>query len=515
MRTTSRRLIPVLAALAGVVATVQIAPAEADSRTQRNANTAQASEQKQEGDNNETKNADGLQNESREDSVSDVDVSRSNDSEDRRDSLPRGLAKSSALDLTAEQIAASPRSIATVTKGLKARVVSATKTSASVDMMALWPNDTDPKWLIACNEADPAGSGVERINIATGAVESIVNNGGATGMRSCDGVRRTPWGTVLVSEEAGGGAQGGRVYEIINPLDITGVTLTRATGTFTGGTNPQNIVPRPALGRLSFEGFAVYENGVTYYGDESRPGAGTIGGAYYKFVPTTLRVKGAPAITNLNDSPFADGSIFGMQLAGQGQAYGKGKWIAVPAAPDADLRAQATALKLTGYYRPEDGDIDRKAEANGQVRFCYANTGNEAADYFGEVICITDGSIDGAALQTSVPRVNLFVNGTKNLAMPDNVANQPGTGNWVIHEDADTTYQGSGLGNHNNDLWMCAEDGADDDELADGCARIATLNDLDAERTGGIFDASGKRFFVSVQHPKTNHAVVMEITFKD
>ena len=41
--------------------------------------------------------------------------------------------------------------------------------------------------------------------------------------------------------------------------------------------------------------------------------------------------------------------------------------------------------------------------------------------------------------------------------------------------------------------------------------RIATLNDLTAEWTGGIFDASGTRFFVSVQHNVTGHGVVLEI----
>jgi len=30
--------------------------------------------------------------------------------------------------------------------------------------------------------------------------------------------------------------------------------------------------------------------------------------------------------------------------------------------------------------------------------------------------------------------------------------------------------------------------------LSDGCIRIATLNDLEAEWTGGVFDASGKHF---------------------
>ncbi len=323
--------------------------------------------------------------------------------------LPRGLASSSAVDLTKEQIAANPRSIGRFTKGFSARVVSASATSAAVDMMALWPNAAKPEWLIACNEDGPTGSGVERINIATGAVQSIVNNGG---MKSCDGVRATPWGTVLVSEEAGGGPAGGRVYEILDPLTITGVSLDRATGVFSGGTNSKNIVPRPAMGRLSFEGFALYQNGVTYYGDELRPGTGgegNIGGSYFKFVPTKLWTKGASAITKLEDSPFVAGSIYGLQMSspGHGQSYGFGKWIAIPASADPDLRAQAAALKLAGFYRPEDGDIDRGAEANGLVRFCYAHTGNESADYFGEVICLTDGPIDGADKPTSKPSMSL------------------------------------------------------------------------------------------------------------
>ena len=42
--------------------------------------------------------------------------------------------------------------------------------------------------------------------------------------------------------------------------------------------------------------------------------------------------------------------------------------------------------------------------------------------------------------------------------------------------------------------------------------RIGTLNDLNAEWTGGIFDASGDRFFVSIQHNVTGHGVIFEIT---
>jgi secreted PhoX family phosphatase len=93
--------------------------------------------------------------------------------------------------------------------------------------------------------------------------------------------------------------------------------------------------------------------------------------------------------------------------------------------------------------------------------------------------------------------------------MPDNMAYQPGRGNWVLHEDGD----GAELATpRNNDLWDCLPDGGDADLLSDGCVRIATLNDLTAEWTGGIFDATGTRFFVSVQHNISGTGVVLEIT---
>jgi hypothetical protein len=52
------------------------------------------------------------------------------------------------------------------------------------------------------------------------------------------------------------------------------VTLDRATGSFSGGSGATNLAAGPALGRLSFEGLAIYPNGVTCYGDENRPAQG-------------------------------------------------------------------------------------------------------------------------------------------------------------------------------------------------------------------------------------------------
>lgn len=42
--------------------------------------------------------------------------------------------------------------------------------------------------------------------------------------------------------------------------------------------------------------------------------------------------------------------------------------------------------------------------------------------------------------------------------------------------------------------------------------RVATFNDLNAESTGGIFDATGTSSLVSVQHNGTDRGVILEIT---
>ena len=255
-----------------------------------------------------------------------------------------------------------------------------------------------------------------------------------------------------------------------------------------------------------------------YYGDENRPSQGTAGGAYFKFVPDVPWAGGQP-ITNLNDSPLVSGEVFGLRLGkrsgntdyGQGSNTGLGTWIEIANADDADLRAAAASNKLTGYYRPEDADIDLKSLKKGNVRLCANNTGNEENDKnWGETICLTDGTVAEATAGTATPEVQLFAVGTSQFAMMDNIAYQPGRGNWVIHEDGDAP--GFAENPHNNDLWACLEDGSDVDTLSDGCVRIATLNDLSAEWTGGLFNAWGRRFFVSVQHNVTGHGVILEVT---
>src|SRR5262249_39857235 len=155
-------------------------------------------------------------------------------------------------------------------------------------------------------------------------------------------------------------------------------------------------------------------------------------------------------------SPLTQGTLWGMRIGrnsgntdfGQGNEFGRGVWVEMPASTDAaptNLRSAALTLKLTSYYRPEDMDLDREAIAAGNVRFCGTNTGQDiegSDNHFGEVYCITDGTIAEAGSITrtpqtvgttiyslntaSVPEYQPLVIGNLQFAMMDNIAYQPG-----------------------------------------------------------------------------------------
>jgi len=409
---------------------------------------------------------------------------------------------SSTASVGATDANADPTSLVTLAEGLRAHVVSAVPNlAANIDQIVLWPNDQNPTHLIAANEEGTAQPGLQRIRLSDGLAETILS-----GTSSGDPVRRTAWGTILLGEENGAD---GWLIEIANPLTTTGVTFNRTTGV---SSDPAHVVARPAPGRLSYEGIALYSSGVMYYADENRPLNGTPGGAYFKFIPAAPW-NGQQGIAN---SPLAAGTIYGLRLGkrsnntdyGQASETGLGTWVLVGSAPNINLRAAAANLKLTGYYRPEDFEIDPVALGEGKVRFCANNTGNESQNQnWGQTICVTDGTTAQALANTAVPSVQFFVLGSADFAMMDNIAYQPGLGNWVINEDGDGPEVG-----RNNDIWSCLPDGDDADDQSDGCVKVVTLNDLTAESTGGVFDKSGTHYYVSIQHNITGHGVVLDIT---
>ena len=419
------------------------------------------------------------------------------------------VAASSTADLTGPQALANPAALVTLAKGLDVHVLAAgaaDDVGSDLDQMVLWP-PSNPTHIIGINEEGPGDPGLQKIDLKAGEATTI-----ASGTDSGDPVRATPWGTIVFGEESG---DDGAMYELIDPLSVDGATINRTTG----ASSSPKIRRLSALGFTSFEGLAILPNGVTYYGNELSANGGAAAGAYFKFVPGTPW-GGGSAITSLDQSPYASGSIFALRVGttgnppsgnyGQGFQYGRGVWRGPIAGNGAALQPLAVGVQATGFYRPEDIDIDAKALASGSVRFCGNNTGRDSARYWGETICITDGTLAASASRSTIPEVQLLVQGSPELNMPDNIAYQPGRGNWIVHEDGSTTSAQGGA--RNNDLWSCLDDGADDDTLSDGCVRIGTINDFDAEWTGGFFDPSGTHFYVSIQHNSSGFGTILDVT---
>ncbi len=371
----------------------------------------------------------------------------------------------------------------------------------AADMFAFWPNDLNPTHLIFCIEGGrqdlgtflPGGlikkfnPSVQSVKISDGSVQTILR-----GMTACDGIRRTPWQTILVTEERSDGG----AYEIISPLNQTNHTITdRAFGTIVdeNGLPSTTIVKRNALPTMAWEGLAVLNSGVVIAGDELRPGspADVDGGALFKFVPAAPRTTEGP-ISSLVESPLAAGNVYALRMScttgvqyGQGCEIGSGAWIAVGAAT---ARADADRLGATGYYRPEDLEQDEEYRGEG-VRFCWTNTGESDIANYGEVLCGVDRAPLVADPNQQTVTANRFVEGDADLNQPDNFAFQPKTGNHYVIED-----------NPNGDVFACLPDGADRDIKTDGCVKILSVKDTSAEPTGFKFSADGRTAYLAIQH---------------
>lgn len=387
--------------------------------------------------------------------------------------------------------------------GLKAEFL--TREAASdVDMLAFYPVEA-PTHLIACIEGDAEeiapgkmNPAVQAISLADGKVTTLVR-----GTSSCDGIRATAWGTVLFTEEDDRGG----AYEILNPLGITeAVTITDRE---TGKTTDEAMVRRwLSMPTMAWEGIAVLADGTVYGGDELRPGtdaADADGGAMFKFIPATPHAGGM--IESLDASPFAAGKTYAMRVGcqkdkvqfGQGCEVGVADWVEVD---PFKARGEADAKGATGFYRPEDLHQDMDYTGEG-VRFCWADTGNEGARNYAEVMCAVDypanvpvADAEGKIAFTTM--VQRFIQGDEEANSFDNLDFQPGTGNLYVLED-----------HPNGDIWACLRDGADRDLTTDGCIRVASVKDTSAEPTGFIFAADGKTAYVSIQHSDdTNMAKV-------
>lgn len=388
-------------------------------------------------------------------------------------------------------------------KGLKAEYVSRVAAN-NIDQLAFWPDAEHPKYIMACIEggrqvigsfaggAPKYNPSVQRIDLKTGAAVTLLR-----GLTSCDPVRATPWGTLVVAEETNDGG----FYEFLDPVHTENLTvLDRSTGEIVNpdGTPSTLVKKQKAMPVIAFEGIGLTPKGVFYGGDELRPGTGTNdkdGGAMFKFVPAVPYAGGG--IGNLDQSPLAAGRIYALQVscvgnlqqAGQGCEVGNGAWVEVAAAT---ARSDAHKAGATGYYRPEDGHLDPMYEDTAHAeaaRFCWTNTQDEGAQSYGEVMCLEDADpmIASATQRTVV--AHRFLEGDVRLNQPDNLDFQPKTGNIFVIED-----------HPNGEIFSCLDDGDDRDLKTDGCISIASVIDPSAEPTGFAFAADGETAYVSIQH---------------
>ena len=434
------------------------------------------------------------------------------------DIVPRNIADASDRQLLAH--------------GLKAEYVTRS-IGGNGDMIAFWPNDIEYTHLIVCNElarggTTPGGNrgytpAVQRVDMKTGNVETILH-----GMDRCDGLRTTQWGTVLVTEESG---TDGGAYEIINPLATTGhwVADRGAAGmpadirdSVDSADASENVVKRTTMVAQSWEGLDVLDNGVVIGGDELRPSFDNDGGTIYRFVPEALyNCSGAPVrpgqlcentISHLDESPLVAGSNYALATVctstrdyGQGCETGNALWSQITNPGNA--RAEAATAHATGYCRPEDLHVDGSyGEFVGEegIRWCWTNTCGSGG---GEVICVTENDMDAQNIQfdsnfgrnrlIAKASVIRFVENDDEMKNHDNLDIQPHTSNVYIAEDFNTLFQAGGSG---GDVWACLPDGGDRDKKTDGCVRMLSITDPNAEPSGFIFDGTGKVAYYHVQH---------------
>lgn len=294
---------------------------------------------------------------------------------------------------------------------------------------------------------------------------------------SMDPIVWTPWGTILVGEEASTqqrrdpqypNAVGGLMYEIfLNRNDPT---------------TADSVVARPALGAKAHEGNRFDSQGNHYGISESNPGF------LFKFVPDRR-------------GDLSSGQLYALRVTQPtGDRTGDAEWIPLDrAAVQIDARAAALAAGATGYNRPEDVEIATSSGSShdGSNTLYVALTG-ASGPTDNRIIAIDlreppNGSDRSTAFVYDYVRVGL--NAPADFEMPDNLALSK-SGDLYIAEDPGG---GSPTKKKGDDIWM-ASPGTGTHAPASSVVRFATLTDCDAEPTGIYFDIRGWGLFVNAQH---------------
>ena len=313
-------------------------------------------------------------------------------------------------------------------------------------------NETGPmagRFLYRTHEVGSDGS-LSVVDLKTGEAKVIAQR---EDWRRLDGLRWTPWGTLLFAEETGGG----RLFEaFLDPNDPTVVT---------------SVEERREVGILRHEGIEALGDGTVYVIDELN------GGSIFKFVPTKRGDLSdgqlyALKLTDLTDAEQKWGSSTYQQKVG---AF---EWVALDmdkVVVDADAAADDVAA--TEFGRPED------VEVIGSTLYV-ANTSEDRV----VAIDLTKNELTSfveKGVNVPVENSDAAVTGFNN---PDNLAQGPDGRLWIVED------------NYLSDVWVAGLD-TDQDGAADTVEQFASLVDTGGEISGIYFGKDPKTLFLNIQHP--------------
>jgi hypothetical protein len=307
----------------------------------------------------------------------------------------------------------------------------------------------------------PVGGALSVVDLKTGVTTLLASD---ASWDAVDGIRWTPWGTILFAEET----DGGRLFEVELNDDLTSVSA---------------ITERGAAGHMAHEGIDLDKRGNVYVVDEHRGqtvgcGLGTpCGGGVYKFVPDSF-------------GDLSSGALYALKVTGI-DGTGHGEWIG-PIDPD-NVRESGTAAGATSYQRPED------LEVIGNKLFVAVTEGPVAQGlgkevYDSRVLAIDLETMEVAnfvkpglnvAVEIGSPGSAGYETGFDNV---DNLAESP-NGDLIMIED-----------NVPSDIWF-ADSRTNDFGASVEVKHFASLTDAGAEGTGIYFSPlDPKTLYVNVQH---------------
>jgi hypothetical protein len=359
------------------------------------------------------------------------------------------------------------------------------------------------------------GAGVFRYDRATHAVVALMQ-GNASGVRNPDPATWdaanddfrnldpclwTPWGTILTAEEA----DGGRLFEILNPLSPTG---------------PYQVVWRDKVPSSSYEGIRIDSHGVLYCCDEDNSGS------FYKFVPTVPGDLSAGQLFVLRVDAFANDQTAhpernwdsSVNRHADGERFGLAHWIPLTdtagnplttADPYAFVtstgaRLAADEVRATPFGRGEDMDINTLANGHECLYSCLTSENRvisiELVDASTAIVrvFVDFDTIDLATGHDVNPQQNdpyTPPGPGSTFNDPDNLA-VDAFGNVYIVEDASP-----------GDIWRAID--VDRDGVAEAIARVVSDGVLDGEPTGMIFDPTDPyRFLCTIQGPPSGNSAM-------